>query len=228
MKKMLVLHEISRFARLLEERSWQAIRDQMDDQMFEGLLDSAEADHNVGKTPRLGVEKDQWDVTDTQIFDPEDVDPSKGQLTKAQRQKITELLGEWEEPPRPHTFEDQVASVGAVMQFRKGLAHLDTDQPFGACFGTTATREECVACSQDLYHRLLLRESQVGHDIHFNAIATLAVNPSSGELDEEKAKELLRIFRPERNGAISLVDFVSSIDAVYKELRLLRKYSCVL
>jgi hypothetical protein len=41
-------------------------------------------------------------------------------------------------------------------------------------------------------------------------------------LDNDKIKELLRTFRRNRDGAISIVDLVRSVDGVYKELRMLR------
>jgi hypothetical protein len=224
MNKMLIMNELSRFARNVLERSWQASRHRMTIEMLEELFDSTDSEDDLDIDSPRRIGRDQSGaIRSEKIIDPSDVDPFTGRLNREQRQKITELLGAWEEPPRPSTFEDQVASVSAVMQFRRGLAHMDTDQPFGAAFGTADTREACVLCSQYLYENLLLLDATAGGDLHFNAIASVAVDPWSHALDQEKAKELIRIFRPERNGAISLVNFVSSIDAVYKELRLLSK-----
>lgn len=45
---------------------------------------------------------------------------------------------------------------------------------------------------------------------------------ADGTLDQRKVRELIKVFRPDRDGKLSLVDFVRSIDAVYRELRLLR------
>ena len=115
----------------------------------------------------------------------------------------------------------EVASVGAVMQFRRALAHMDTDTPFGGPFGFCDTREACVACSQALYDRLMMQGSFVNGQLHFNVIAFLATD-KDGELDQEKTEQLIQMFRPDRNGGISLLEFVRSVDKVYKELRLLR------
>jgi len=57
--------------------------------------------------------------------------------------------------------------------------------------------------------------------LSFDIIALLAVQ-RSGDLDEEKLRYLIKLFRPDREGNLSLLDFVKSIDSVYKELRLLR------
>jgi hypothetical protein len=57
--------------------------------------------------------------------------------------------------------------------------------------------------------------------MNFETIAVLAVH-GDGTMDQEKLKDLIRLFRPDRDGNLSLLDFVKSVDAVYKELRLLR------
>jgi hypothetical protein len=98
---------------------------------------------------------------------------------------------------------------------------MDTDFPFGGGFGSADTRTACIKCSQNLYDRLLLQDSGVAGQLHFNVIAVIAAD-RYGDLDTEKTKELIRLFRPDRDGTISMVDFVRSIDNVYKELRLLR------
>jgi hypothetical protein len=98
---------------------------------------------------------------------------------------------------------------------------MDTDFPFGGAFGIADTREACVACSQALYDRLMLQGNHVTGQLSFNVIAYLAMG-KDGELDQEKTEELIHQFRPDRNGGISLVEFVRSVDKVYKELRLLR------
>jgi len=42
-----------------------------------------------------------------------------------------------------------------------------------------------------------------------------------GSLDEAKMKELIEVFRPTRQGELTMVEFVKSVDAVYKDLRVL-------
>ena len=56
--------------------------------------------------------------------------------------------------------------------------------------------------------------------LHFDTLAVLALE--DGEIDQQKAKDLIKIFRPDREGGLTLLDFVKSTDAVYKEFRLLQ------
>jgi hypothetical protein len=55
----------------------------------------------------------------------------------------------------------------------------------------------------------------------FDVIALLAVQ-GNGELDLELMRSLIKLFRPDRDGNLSLLDFAKSIDTCYKELRVLR------
>lgn len=98
---------------------------------------------------------------------------------------------------------------------------MDTPYPFSGSFGLADTRERCIASAQTVYERLLLKNNTVNGKLHFDVMAVLALQ-RDGELDPEKAKELIRTFRPDRDGGLSMVDFVRSIDSVYKDLRMLR------
>jgi len=112
-------------------------------------------------------------------------------------------------------------SVGAVLQFRRALARMDTYFPFSRSFGVADTRENCVASAQDVFLRLLLKTSDAESLVPFETLAGVAMD-RRGKLDMEKVKKLIKVFRPERDGSLSLLEFVRSVDAVYKELRLLR------
>jgi len=54
-----------------------------------------------------------------------------------------------------------------------------------------------------------------------DTIALLAVD-SDGNIEPHKMKELIQLFRPDRDGQLSMIDFIKSIDSVYKQLRMLR------
>ena len=56
--------------------------------------------------------------------------------------------------------------------------------------------------------------------IPFETLALLAKDDKGG-INKEKAKELIKVFRPERDGTIGKIEFVKSVDVVYKQLRLL-------
>lgn len=111
-------------------------------------------------------------------------------------------------------------TIGSIIQFRQSLSYLRTPIPFSAAFGEASTREECIASSEAVYERLLKGISDQ-ECLKFDCIALLALD-KNGQFDEEKLKELIRLFRPDRDGNLSLLDFAKSVDTVYKELRLLR------
>lgn len=101
------------------------------------------------------------------------------------------------------------------------IASMDTPYPFSGSFGPADTRENCIISAQSVYERLLLKNQTINGKLHFDTLAVLALQ-HGGELDPDRAKELIRTFRPDRDGGISMVDFVRSVDAIYKELRMLR------
>jgi len=115
--------------------------------------------------------------------------------------------------------QDQQASISAVLNFRKALTFIQRSYPFSIAFGPAGSREACIESAQQVYERLLLRTP--GDDVlKFETLALLALN-DDGTLEQEKAKDLVRLFRPDRQGNLTMLDFVKSIDSVYKEFRLL-------
>jgi hypothetical protein len=57
--------------------------------------------------------------------------------------------------------------------------------------------------------------------LHFENIVLVALD-EQGNVDEEIARQLIKLFRPDRKGEIiTLLDFVKSIDGVYKAHHLL-------
>ena len=114
----------------------------------------------------------------------------------------------------------EIVSVRSLLQFRRALACLRTPFPFSGSFGLADTRENTIESAQEAYYSLMLRTPNEDN-LNFEILALLGVT-RHGDLDQEKLKELIRLFRPERDGTVSLLDFVKSIDAIYKELRMLR------
>lgn len=88
-----------------------------------------------------------------------------------------------------------------------------------SAFGIADTREACVESAQQVYDRLLMRTPEL-NVLPFETLALVA-KEKEDDLDEETAKELIRIFRPDREGNLTMLDFVKSIDNVYKSCRLL-------
>ena len=97
---------------------------------------------------------------------------------------------------------------------------IHNDHAFSIAFGPTHSREACIASSQDTYRRLLMASADEEH-LHFETLGLIAVD-DDGEINMEKAKDLVKIFRPRRDGVLTMLDFVKSTDKVYKEFRLLQ------
>ena len=60
-----------------------------------------------------------------------------------------------------------------------------------------------------------------GKVVEFETLALTALLDDD-TVDQEKAKQLVKVFRPDRNGCLSILDFVKSVDSVYKDFRLLQ------
>ena len=137
-------------------------------------------------------------------------------LSGSTQMRINDLLGDFEEPDM---FQDQAAAIAIsdIIRFRQSVAFLNTTTPFSRAFGRADNREICIANSQQVYERFLHYEG--GDEMHFNTIAKLCVDV---DLNEEKLRKLIKLFRPDREGILTKLDFVKSIDTVYKEIRLLR------
>lgn len=91
---------------------------------------------------------------------------------------------------------------------------------FSYAFGLVETRESCIESAQEVYLRLLLDDAS-SDVLSFDAIATLALR-SDGTFHQELLKDYIKLLRPDRDGRLSLIDFVKSVDFVYKQARLLR------
>ena len=79
----------------------------------------------------------------------------------------------------------------------------------------------CVISSQDVYDRLMLSAPSDCAALPFSILSVLAMD-EDGEYVDAKIRSLIRLFRPDRLGNLSRLDFVKSVDTVYKQLRLLR------
>lgn len=76
-----------------------------------------------------------------------------------------------------------------------------------------------VRSSEEVYRRLMFRS--VNPDVlTFDVLVSIC--STRGTVDHAKLKDLIRLLRPDRNGNLSLLDFVKSVDSVYKEVKLLR------
>jgi hypothetical protein len=111
--------------------------------------------------------------------------------------------------------------VNALLKFRQSLTFLDTPFMFSYEFGLVDTRESCIESAQEVYLRLLLNDPN-SDVLNFNLLATVAQHAKNGTFNDAILKDLISLLRPDREGNISMIDFVKSVDAVYKKARLLR------
>jgi hypothetical protein len=153
------------------------------------------------------------------VIEEEHVNELTGSLTRSQTMRMAELLGRWEEPEIVGEEQESI-SIASILQFRQMLAYMDDDYPFSLAFGLADSRAACVESAQAVYERLLSLTPDETL-LPFDTLAVLAKG-KDGEIDYDEMKELIRLFRPERSGEISCLDFVKSCDNVYKEMRLLR------
>lgn len=150
-------------------------------------------------------------------LDPANV---KGQspISESKKIELKKLLDEWEEPDYKSTSSQ--ASIKDILQFRQAVAMMDDTYPFTPAFGLAKTRAVCVESSERLYETLL-KDTPNETLLPFETLSRIAYD-SKGQLMRDKTKALIKLFRPDRQGFLTKLEFVSSIDDVYRELRLFR------
>jgi hypothetical protein len=135
------------------------------------------------------------------------------------KKELTDLLKDWEEPDYK-TNAASKASITDVLQYRQAIAAMDDNYPFTPAFGLAKSRATCVDSSDRLYDTLL--KQTVGEKLlPFETLSEICYD-SNRQLNRDKAKALIKLFRPDRLGYLTKLDFVSTIDDVYKDLRLFR------
>jgi len=144
--------------------------------------------------------------------------PAK-KLGSSSKLEIMSMLEEWEEPDIK-TNAVTKASIKDILQFRQAVLLMDDVYPFTPAFGPARTRPMCVESSENLFHRLQI-PNDASSLLPFETLSEIAYD-IDGKLMRDKVKALIKLFRPDRRGFLTKLDFVSSIDDVYKDLRLFR------
>jgi hypothetical protein len=227
MRKTLLITEVSALARKLQKYSTNIKSTEFlppalsgpSASELEALMNNVPDESSAGGLPSGRSTKSDNHTADF-VVNPDDRHPLTGALSAQQQARITQLLGAWEEPRHADKAKQEGISINAILQFRRALACLNTPFLFSNAFGLASTREGCVESAQKVFQRL----SAHGGDhntLSFQLLALLGVEEGGG-LDQIKLKELIRLFRPERDGSLDVLAFVKSIDQVYREIRLLR------
>eukprot|EP00980_Cylindrotheca_fusiformis_P014033 scaffold3670_cov124-Cylindrotheca_fusiformis.AAC.9 len=150
-------------------------------------------------------------------------------LTALQNENIEEMIGAWEDLDIDPPVQGE-ADLSDIIQFRASLSVLESPMPYSPVFGEARTRSETIKRSEALYGQLLKKQEFLyGNEpllpeygvLRFHTIAITAIK-SNGTFDRTLCRELVKLFRPSRNGNITKLDFCKSIDSHYKELRKLR------
>lgn len=223
---MLIVSKVAAWAKDIEKHGRKALKKKgFKSEVQEETLNSTRVANFISSVYTEDVNADVIDParpTDGaagKVIDEDKVDDLTGSLTQSQRMRITELLGRWEEPEIVGEEQESV-SLASILQFRQMLAYMDEDFPFSLAFGPADSRVSCVESAQAVFSRLmLLTPDEIV--LPFDTLAVLA-KTRDGDIDTEEMKELIRVFRPQRNGELTCLDFVRSCDQVYKEMRLLR------
>lgn len=129
-------------------------------------------------------------------------------LSHAEKTRLNELLGFWEEPEKEFGIEDSI-SINAILQFRQSLKFIENRFMFSLAFGDVSSRENMVVSAQKLFQRLNSIDGKEDNlvEISFDVLALAAVDGNE-ELDEMMLKDLIRLLRPDRNGKLKLLEFV--------------------
>lgn len=221
MSKMLLVGEVAAFAKDIERVA--AVRGVgttgkiiQDNAAIHGLIfrSSDEDENETVNSSRRKLENS------TRSLDLSQRDPLTEKLQYSEKIRLMQLLEQWEEPTQHDDRSgNESASISAVLRFRKALTFIQKKFPFGKEFGSADTRAACIESAQDVYRRLMM--ATPGEDIlSFETIAFMSLK-DDGTIDQAKVKTLIKLFRPDRKGNLSLLDFCKSVDAIYKEFRFL-------
>ena len=99
--------------------------------------------------------------------------------------------------------------MGSVLHFRRALDFVSGECPFSPAFGVVGTRKDCVTSAQMLFERLMF--DAPGPFLGFDTLCLIA-RDKKGDLDRGIVQEMIRVFRPNRSGYMSKLEFVKSID----------------
>lgn len=140
-------------------------------------------------------------------------------IDSTKKAEIEKLL-EWEEPMTKPKLAWKDTSIRTILQFKETLHYMDTDHPLSVPFGLSDTQKHCIESSEGVFRRLMMRSPE-SDKLKFETLLIVALN-DDGSLDRAKAKTLKRLFKPNRHGDISVLDFIKTCNEVYKRIKMFR------
>jgi hypothetical protein len=83
---------------------------------------------------------------------------------------------------------------------------MQTEYPFSRLFGRADSRDTCAASSAKIYEKLVKSQYTKNPNLQFSTLAKIATT-KTGEVQDKKLKQLINLFRPNKDKELTLLDF---------------------
>ncbi|KAL7569468.1 hypothetical protein ACA910_009702 [Epithemia clementina (nom. ined.)] len=128
------------------------------------------------------------------------------------------LLDRWEEPAIKNDKSARSSTIEDVLRFRRALACMDEEYPFGEAFGPADSRDACIQSANSLYYNLL-KLDPTSEQLSYELLSFAIVEEDATEEYRMKKVTFRKLFRPDMHGKLPLLAFVQSCDYIYRRLR---------
>ena len=98
------------------------------------------------------------------------------------------------------------------------MDYLNGKNPLSSSFGLADTRKNCMRSAIIVFKHLLMKDPKSA-SVHFSTLSVVALD-DEGRIKKEKARSLIRLFRPDRDGNIDMLSFVQACDNIYKDVKM--------
>ena len=117
-------------------------------------------------------------------------------------------------------FLSQTVSGNHIIEFQQAYSVVCKPLVFSSAFGPAGTREQTVKSAEFLFHRLLkLLADKEETSINLYRIVNWMYRGGNTEAQKKHVEEYIEFFNANEDGKVYIIDFVTSIDAVYRKLR---------
>jgi hypothetical protein len=100
---------------------------------------------------------------------------------------------------------------------------IQSEYPFSAVFGPSATQAQCSNSAEIVYRRLLkLQDREEAAGLEFGVLSRIVLR-EKGDIASNKVRALLQVFHPDSNGHIGLPEFIQSVNEAYGDIRVLTR-----
>ena len=175
---------------------------------------------------KWGQLKDKVDTEETGRTIPDTIEenkvtPSNPSKRSSTFDRVYSSLDRYDAPQQPGSgsSQEEAPSLQDILQFKRAQSFMTSPFPFSTSFGPAETRKTCVRSAIKVFRKLqrFMPTNDAEDSISFNVIGALAYT-ESGELDEQRAEGLLRLFLPDKDNCVELTAFVQTCDKTYKDV----------